>query len=181
VRGQGVSLGSKNYYKVLGLSTRATQIEIERAYRKKIKEAHFDRSKNRKEIELAYLILTDVAQKAMHDAVIDQYERKLEITAKIKKRKQRKIDRRTLVKIAAGLFIVAVLFFSFRYGYHLKSFSTGDVVYYKSDQRLLGTILEVQNNHSFGKMTKSAYKIRDGRGNFTWVPQDDVKASCYKK
>src|SRR5262245_31714392 len=118
---QGKRSGSKNYYRVLGLSSKATQEEIEHAYHKLIKEAHFDRTMNRKEIELAFLVLTDVAHKAMHDAVIDQDEKKLEITAKIQKRKTKKITVQQLAKIAIGLFVIAVIYFFFRFGYHLKS------------------------------------------------------------
>lgn len=178
--GQGKSTGARNYYTVLGLSPKASQVEIEHAYHKMIKEAHFNRSLNRKQIELAYLILTDVAQKAMHDAMIAQYEKKLEITAKIQQKQTKKLPVQTLAKIAVVLFVIAVAFFSFRYGYYLKTFSTGDIVYYKDSHRLLGTIVEVQSNHDFGKKRGGAYKIKGSDGKYFWVPQTDVKASCYK-
>jgi curved DNA-binding protein CbpA len=178
---QGKRSVSKNYYHVLGVSTKATQEEIEHAYHKMIKEAHFDRSLNRKEIELAFLVLTDVAHKAMHDAVIDQDEKKMEITAKIQKRKKKRITVQQLAKIAIGLFIVAVVYFFFRFGYHLKSFSSGDVVYYKASDSLLGTVVSVEENHNFGRAKMDAYKIKDPHGKIRWVPQTDVKSSCYKK
>lgn len=179
--GQGKSTGTKSYYKVLGLSSKATVQEIEHAYHKLIKEAHFNRTLKRKEIEMAYLILTDEAEKAVHDAVIAHDEKEMEITAKIQRRKEKVVTTKNLVQIAIGLFVIAIIFFSFRYGYQLKSFSPGDVVYYKDSHRLLGTIMEVQNNHDFGRVKKDAYKIKDSRGHFQWLPENDVKISCYKK
>lgn len=179
--GQGKSTGPKNCYKVLGVSLKATVQEIEHAYHKLIKEAHFNRSLNRKDIEMAYLILTDEAEKAMHDAVIAQDEREMEITAKIQRKNEKKVTTKTLAQIALGLFVIAVFFFFFRFGYKLKSFSSGDVVYYKESHRLLGTIVEVQDSHNFGRAKKDAYKIRDPNGHFLWIPQSDVKVSCYKK
>jgi hypothetical protein len=176
----GKTAGSKNYYKVLGLSTKATSEEIERAYHKMIKDAHFDRSLSRKQIQLAYLVLTDEAQKAMHDAMIAQEEKELEITAKIEQKKNRKrITVRQLAQIAIGLFVIAVIFLFFRYGYHLKSFSPGDKIYYKDSHKLLGTILEVNGNHDFGRAKKAAYKIKDPSGHILWIPKNDVKVSCY--
>jgi DnaJ-class molecular chaperone len=178
---KGKRTGFKNYYKVLGLSTRASQEEIEHAYNKMIKEAHFDRSKNRKEIEIAFLVLTDVAHKAMHDAVIDQDEKEMEITAKIQKKKEKKITVQQLAKIAVGLFVIAVFYFFFRFGYHLKSFSPGDAIYYKSSDSLLGTVVDVESDHDFGRTRMDAYKIKDSHGKILWIPQTDVKSSCYKR
>jgi curved DNA-binding protein CbpA len=179
--GQGKSTGSKNYYKVLGLSSTATSEEIERAYHKMIKNAHFDRSLSKKQIELAYLILTDEAHRAMHDAVIEHDEKEMEITAKIRNKKEMRLTVKNLVQIAIGLFIIAVAFFFFRFGYQLKSFSTGDTVYYKESHKLLGTIVEVQDRHDFGRASKAAYKIKSPSGQFIWIPKNDVKVSCYKK
>ena len=178
---QGKRTGSKNYYRVLGLSSKASQEEIEHAYHKMIKEAHFDRSMNRKEIEMAFLVLTDVAHKAMHDAVIDQDEKKMEITAKIQKRKQKKITVRQLAMIAVGLFVVGIFYYTFRFGYHLKSFSPGDAIYYKSSDSLLGTVVGVEGNHDFGNARLDAYKIKDPHGKIIFIPQTDVKSSCYKR
>lgn len=166
---------------MLGVSSKATFKEIEHAYHKLIKEAHFNRSLKRKDIEMAYLILTDEAQKAMHDAAIAHDEKEMEITAKIQRRSEKKVTTKTLAQIALGLFVIAVFFFFFRFGYKLKSFSPGDVVYYKESHKLLGTIVEVQDSHDFGRVKKDAYKIKYPNGHFLWVPKSDVKVSCYKK
>ena len=60
----------KNYYDILGVKTSATADEIKRAYRKLASQHHPDKGgdvKKFQEIEQAYRILSDPAQRQQYD------------------------------------------------------------------------------------------------------------------
>jgi molecular chaperone DnaJ len=63
----------KDYYKILGLSSSATEKEITKAYRKLAKENHPDshpgREEKFKEISAAYAVLSDTDKRASYDEV----------------------------------------------------------------------------------------------------------------
>jgi curved DNA-binding protein CbpA len=60
-----------DYYKILGVEPTATQIEIKRAYQKKLKKLHPDRTEQTKENIAKYKLLREAG-----DILSDQYERK---------------------------------------------------------------------------------------------------------
>ena len=62
---------AKNYYEILGVSPRASQVEVEAAYRRLAEELHPDRYPDRKEryltIQQAYSVLCDPKRRSAYD------------------------------------------------------------------------------------------------------------------
>lgn len=169
--------GSMNYYQVLRISPNSTQMEIDRAYHKLAKESRFDSSMSRKDIETAYRILSDPTKKALYDAALAEDTKKT--TTKIKKQRQPMgMDR--MITFLAVLVVIVCLFFGYRYGYLLKSFSAGDVLVYTATGKVIGTVIGEQDGHSFGGVSKDAYLIRTAKGDI-WLPKTQIKSTCQKK
>src|SRR6185295_17969174 len=67
-----------NYYKLLGVSKNASDIEIKKAYRKLALDFHPDRNKSKeaetkfKEINKAYEVLSDPKKKQTYDSMVHQ-------------------------------------------------------------------------------------------------------------
>ncbi|KAH7934235.1 hypothetical protein HPB49_023536 [Dermacentor silvarum] len=68
---------TKNYYKILGISTTASEEEIRKAYRKLALKYHPDKNKSSdaeeqfKDINEAYGVLSDKRKRHVHDSIID--------------------------------------------------------------------------------------------------------------
>jgi hypothetical protein len=169
--------GSMNYYQVLCISPSSTQVDIDRAYQKLVKESRFDATMSRKDIETAYRILSDPTQKALYDAALATDGKKTTIRMK----KQREpITMNKLIIVMLVLAVIGCIFFTYRYSYVLTSFSQGDVLVYKSTGKVIGTVVGEQSGHLFGKIAKDAYLIRTARGD-VWLPKAQIKLSCRKK
>jgi hypothetical protein len=169
-------------YEVLQVNPAASQVDIDRAYQRMVKESSYDTSINRKDIELAYRTLRDPTQRTLYDYSLSEDKKKVENTAKhkriaIKREKAFELLRYCVI----GLFIIAVAFWALRYGYHFKSYAVGDQVYYKSTDVYLGKILQIQSNHNFGGATTRAILIQTREGDQIWFPLGDMQYACYKK
>ena len=170
-------------YQILRVSATATHQEIQQAYQRLIKECRYNAQLNRKDIELAYRVLANPLQKAQYDAKLELLTKTDTIrTKRIKKIKSpTKLVHLTLTQktiFAVALFIVALLFYVFRYGYLLKSFSEGDVLYNKSTNKRVGKIIKIEEDHNFGLTRSDAYLIENAQGVEQWVPQDIIKSYC---
>jgi hypothetical protein len=171
-----------NFYKVLRVHSKVTQADLDRAYQHLVKESRYDNTINRKSIEIAYKILSDSTQRALYDASIAEDEKRREATAKSRRRrKQHQLSFKKLKAVALALTMIAVVFITYRFGYHLKIFSPGDEIYYSHSHQRLGTIVKEERNHNFGKVKQDAYLLRLSPEKTMWIPKTDVKAVCYSK
>jgi hypothetical protein len=171
-----------NFYQVLKVPCKATQNDLDRAYNQLIKESRYDNSINTESIEIAYRLLSDTAQRAAYDASIAEDEKRQETAGKLVRRKRkRELSVQRMKGMVIVLLILTTIFFVYRFGYYLKSFSIGDQIYYSYSNKFLGTIVQEESNHSFGKTSDGAYLIRIGPKKTIWVPKTDVKAVCYTK
>ncbi len=70
-RGKNIEMGSKDYYKILGVAKGASEEEIKKAYRKLAHQHHPDKTggdeKKFKEINEAYQVLSDAKKRAQYD------------------------------------------------------------------------------------------------------------------
>lgn len=171
-----------NFYKVLRVHAKVTQADIERAYQQLVRESRYDNTINRKSIEIAYRILSDSTQRVLYDASIAEDEKRRDAAAKVRnRRRKQKLTFKKLKVAASALSIIAFIFFIYRYGYYLKTFSPGDEIYYSHSHQRLGTIVKEEGNHNFGVTKQDAFLIRMGPEKTMWIPKTDLKASCYSK
>ena len=178
-------------YKVLKVPSSAKQIEIDKAYQKILKEAQYDPNIQVKQVELAYRILSDAAQRQVYD-VKAGYAKRDKKTGKIigpkgkgKGKSRSKLTTQDRIKIesntAVGLFIIMVVFMIFRFGFYLKSFEDGDILFFRDDNRYFGTLVKGESGHSFGHVKSDAYLIKLPSKDERWFPQSDVKSLCYTR
>ena len=187
-----------DYYQVLRIAPNASRKEIEQAYQRLLKEARYDTSIDRLQVENAYRILTDLVAKNRYD-VHQNFKTKRE-TRHAKNNSEsrgsfnliekiRNLTIHQLLVILAVTVAVAMAFYWFRFGYKVKAFQAGDVIYDSISHKPFGKILRVESNHAFGSKQMDAYHIElnpalDTYGSAqktVWLPQDNVKARCYKK
>jgi curved DNA-binding protein CbpA len=181
-------------YKVLKVPVDAKQIEIDRAYQKLIKEAQYDSSIKVKEVEIAYRILSEPAQRAIYDskkgitqAPVKGFKGvKAALTGKKKgKGKKGYVDykqrEKNLQKVAIGLLVIGLLYYFLRFGYELKNFDTGNKIYFKESNVLFGTLVKEEDDHKFSSGVSDAYQIRLPSDEVVWFPASDVKILCYGK
>ena len=169
-------------YEVLRVNSAASQVDIDRAYQRMVQESSYDTSLNRKDIELAYRTLRDPTQRTLYDYSLSEDKKKVETTAKHKKIEFRREKAFEVLRYCViGLFLIVAVFWGMRYGYHLKSYSVGDNIYYKSTDLPLGKIVKIQNDHLFGYMQKAGALIQTKDGDQVWYPMSDLKSACYSK
>jgi curved DNA-binding protein CbpA len=179
-------------YKVLKVPVDAKQIEIDRAYQKIIKEAQYDSSIKVKEVEIAYRILSDSAQRAIYDSkkgIVKKPEKGLKgLKSAIKGTKGKKskfVDHKQREKnlrlVAIFLLSLGLVYYFVRFGYHLKSFDTGNKIYFKDNNQLFGTLVKAEDNHKFASGVADAYHVRLPSDEMVWFPASDVKTLCYGK
>lgn len=171
-----------DYYEVLKLYAGATQVELDRAYQKLVKDARYDNSINQKDIELAYRTLSDPTQRALYDATQAERNQRTQATQRTARKKVVKVNRERVLKIAfAVLMLIALVYYPIRFGYQLKTFQVGDTLYFKDTSRYFGKISRIEDDHDFGIAKTDAYLIQVGSQNQVWWPAGDVKALCYAK
>jgi curved DNA-binding protein CbpA len=190
-----------DYYQVLRVAQNASRKEIEEAHQKLIKESRYDTSIDRRQVENAYRVLSDVTAKHKYDSrQVLKAKRNIRVQKlRLKKLKSLGeigfiawIQRRTLPQLLTTLAIVltiAIIFYSIRFGYLLREFQAGDILYDSLSKQQFGKILKVEENHNFGPKSVDAYQIelkaRLNRMNpsttVVWLPQDTVKQRCYTK
>ena len=176
-------------YQVLKVPSSAKQVEIDKAYQKLLKESQFDPSIQIKHVELAYRILSDATQRSLYD-VKAGYAKRDKKTGKIqtpsgKKKSKAKFSADKRVKMesnfAIGLFLVMVGYMIFRFGFMLRSFENGDILFFRDDNRYFGTLVRMESSHAFGLMKADAYLIKLPAKDERWYPQSDVKSLCYRR
>jgi curved DNA-binding protein CbpA len=186
-----------DYYQVLRVAPNASRKEIDEAYHRLLKESRYDTTIDKIQIENAYRVLSNLTAKHQYDA---RQTSKTRRTDRIKKaRKKRKplfllswLQKLTLTQLLVILGIglaIAMYVNVSKYGYLLKDFQAGDVLYDNISDAQFGKILKVEEDHSFGAKRGPAYQIelnpkmkRHGsKQNVIWLPQNSVKARCYKK
>lgn len=171
-------------YDRLRVSSTATQLEVDRAYHKMIKEADYDASINKKEVDEAYKTLGDPTKRALYDAAL-QEEGKRVYAVKKKTVKAAEIvaayKRRILwlTGIAAVLLLVTATFLFFRFGYLLKSFEAGDKVYTKTGQ-YYGKVVRMEKAHVFAADSKKDAYLLDTTYGPVWFPADQMKLIMVK-
>lgn len=185
-----------DYYHKLRIAPNASRKEIEQAYQRLLKESRYDTSIDRREIESAYKVLSDLSAKSQYDT---RQTTRLHKTTRIRKRDRFKefgfvtrlqnLTTRQLL-VALGICLTLMIsFYGFRYGHLLKNFQAGDVLYDRTTHEQFGKILKVTPNYVFGTKQLDAYQIQLDPAakravNFepvVWLPQDIVKLRCYKK
>jgi curved DNA-binding protein CbpA len=175
-------------YKVLKIPSSAKQVEIDKAYQKILKEAQYDPTIQIKQVELAYRILSDAAQRQVYDVKAGHVKRDKKtgkVITKGKGKAKSKYTSRDRVKIesniAVGLFVVMVVYMVFRFGFYLRKFENGDILFFRDDNRYFGTLVKGENSHAFGAIKSDAYLIKLPSKDERWYPQTDVKSLCYTK
>jgi curved DNA-binding protein CbpA len=190
-----------DYYQILRVAPNASRKEIEQAYQKLLKESRYDTSIDRLQIENAYRILSDLGSKNRYDTRQSLKSKRSDRAQKMRLRKIRAmgsvgifgwIQRRTLPQLLATLAVVltiAVIFYSVRYGYLLREFHAGDILYDTLTNEKFGKVLKVEVNHDFGSKKADAYQIELNPGvkrfnksaKIVWLTKDTVKRRCYKE
>jgi curved DNA-binding protein CbpA len=175
-------------YKVLKIPSSAKQIEIDKAYQKILKEAQYDPTIQIKQVELAYRILSDAAQRQVYDVKAGYVKRDKKtgkVITKGKGKGKSKYNAQQRIKIesniAIALFVIMVGYMIFRFGFYLKNFENGDILFFRDDNRYFGTLLSGESSHAFGPLKSDAYLIRLPSKDERWYPQSDVKSLCYTK
>jgi curved DNA-binding protein CbpA len=178
-------------YKVLKVPVDAKQIEIDRAYQKLVKEAQYDSSIQVKEVEIAYRILSDSAQRAIYDSKKGIVKAPVKgfkgVKAALTKKKGKKgfADHRqrekNLQMVAIVLFAIGLIYYLVRFGYNLKSFDPGNKIYFKESNVLFGTLVKAEDDHKFSSGISDAYQVRLPSEEVVWFPASDVKILCYGK
>jgi curved DNA-binding protein CbpA len=192
VSAEGVPRGTMglDLYVVLKIPSNAKQIEIDKAYQKLLKESQFDPAIQIKQVELAYRILSDAAQRQIYDVKAGYVKRdkktgKVITKGKSKAKSKSKYTSKDRVKIesniAIGLFLVMVVYMIFRFGFYLRNFEIGDILFFRDDNRYFGTLLKGENSHAFGPIKSDAYLIKLPSKDERWYPQTDVKSLCYTR
>lgn len=181
-----------DYYNVLRIGHNASRKDIAQAYERLMKESHYDSTIDKASVETAYRILSDIAAKAQYDARQTQKTKRIQNKERVSNKGslQSIMEWFTLPHMLAvlGVLLLATAgFYWLRFGYKLKDFQAGDVLFERSKNIRYGKILRVED-HSFGSTTERAYLIEIdksrplvGINNRTmWVQQDVIKACCYK-
>jgi curved DNA-binding protein CbpA len=175
-------------YKVLKVPASAKPVEIDKAYQKILKEAQYDPTIQIKQVELAYRILSDAAQRQVYDIKSGHVKRDKKTGKVITKGKGKGKSKYTSAdrvkiesNIAIGLFIVMVVYMIFRFGFYLKNFEDGDILFFRDDNRFFGTLVKGESSHAFGPIKSDAYLIKLPSKDERWFPQTDVKSLCYTK
>jgi curved DNA-binding protein CbpA len=175
-------------YKVLKIPSSAKQIEIDKAYQKILKEAQYDPNIQIKQVEIAYRILSDANQRSVYD-IKAGYAKRDKKTGKIqtkgKGKGKSKLTSNQRVKLesnfAIALFVVMVAYMLLRFGYTLRKFDSGDILFFRDDNRYFGTLVRLENGHAFGPLKADAYLIKLPSKDERWYPQSDVKSLCYRR
>jgi curved DNA-binding protein CbpA len=180
-------------YQVLKVPSNAKQVEIDKAYQKLLKESQFDPTIQIKHVELAYRILSDATQRSVYDikagyAKRDKKTGKMVSPSKKDKSKSKSksllsAERRVKIEsnFAVGLFLLMVAYMIFRFGFMLRSFENGDILFFRDDNRYFGTLVRGESSHAFGPMKADAYLIKLPSKDERWYPQSDVKSLCYRR
>ena len=175
-------------YKVLKIPSSAKPVEIDKAYQKILKEAQYDPTIQIKQVELAYRILSDAAQRQVYDIKAGHVKRDKKtgkVATKGKGKRKSKYTSTDRVKIesniAIGLFVLMVVYMIFRFGFYLRQFENGDILFFRDDNRYFGTLVKDESSHSFGPIKSDAYLIKLPSKDERWYPQSDVKSLCYTK
>jgi curved DNA-binding protein CbpA len=174
-------------YKVLKVPSSAKPVEIDKAYQKILKEAQYDPTIQIKQVELAYRILSDATQRQVYDIKAGHVKRDKK-TGKVITKKGKgksKYTSQDRIKIesnfAVGLFVVMVVYLIFRFGFYLRNFENGDILFFRDDNRYFGTLVKDEGSHAFGPIKADAYLIKLPSKDERWYPQTDVKSLCYTK
>lgn len=178
-----------DYYSILKIAPNASRKEIDEAFKRLMKECRYNAQLNRREIEAAFKILSNTSSRKAYDskkeervkidAAVGQMERRRS-RARARKSGPRFTFRQKVITLAV-LFPLAVVFYIYRFGYQVKQFEPGDVVYYKHSKQILGKIVAAEDNHDFGQAKLDAFLIEwDSSKKQDWVPQVNVKSSCFK-
>src|SRR5262249_4064910 len=141
-----------------------------------------------KQVELAYRILSDATQRQIYDikaGFVKRDKKTGKVVAKGKTKAKRKFTSHDRIKIESNtaivLFLIMVAYMIFRFGFYLRNFETGDLLFFRDDNRYFGTLMKGESSHSFGPMKSDAYLIKLPSKDERWYPQSDVKSLCYVK
>ena len=174
--------GLIDFYQILKVPSNAKQVDIDRAYQKMIKEARYDQTINRKQVETAYRTLSDATQRALYDATSAAKTKQAQVNQRIRERESR-VDRRfqrlTIVFIVS--LVIFIGYYTYRFGYYVKSFAPGDQLYFKDTGRYLGKIKEKDDQHGFGGDRRPAFLVITPDNQEIWYPSGDVKSLCEKR
>jgi len=175
-------------YKVLKVPSSAKQVEIDKAYQKILKEAQYDPTIQIKQVELAYRILSDAAQRQVYDikaGYVKRDKKTGKVITKGKGKGKSKYTSQDRIKIesniAVGLFVLMAVYMIFRFGFYLRKFEDGDILFFRDDNRYFGTLVKDESSHAFGPIKSDAYLIKLPSKDERWYPQTDVKSLCYTK
>ena len=180
---------AKSYYQILKVGMFATPEDIEEAYQRLMREAWVDKKIDREEVEKAYKVLIDPKEKTSYDAWLEEEIRRAEglkasgVGRQYSRAEPKKPFKVTLKQLSLTLlvvFLVAVGFFWWRFGYQLKGFHTGQTLIYKNTGEVVGTIIAEENDHSFGSVKSDAYLIRNKDRQF-WLPKYNAQTLCKAK
>jgi len=171
-----------DHYQILRLSRTASRTEIDNAFHRLMKEADYDSTLNASAIQNAYKVLSDPQRKAAYDNREKEKTVRLQAAEKVKAKTQKaeEIGLKTLIKIFVVLFAVVIAFSIYRFGYLLKTFSQGDVLYFNESNRRVGTIIAIENSHVFAPgVVRDAYLIQVDGDRRIWWTQKDAKSRCH--
>jgi curved DNA-binding protein CbpA len=181
-----------DYYVVLRLGRNATSRDITAAYQRLIKESKYDTTIDRLAVETAYRVLSDIASKAQYDARETlkskrlqgkEHGPKISVVAAIRAW----FTLPHLLAILGVLLLITIGYYWFRFGYKLKDFQAGDVLYHRDTNMRFGKILRVED-HDFSAGRGKGFLIEldksqpilGTKDRTSWFEQDTIKACCYR-
>jgi len=174
-----------NLYERLRVPGTASQLEIDRAYQQMVKEAGYDPSINRKELEAAYRTLGDPTKRALYDAGQLEERKKKSAAEKVqlKVRKDAAAEKSRPVKLAIGLAVLLLLgglYFPWRFSHRFQTFAPGDTLIMKSNGQYYGKVVKQEPAHVFQTgNAANAYLIDTDHGQ-VWTPAGDIQVLCAK-
>ena len=163
----------KGYYAALNVGPKACGQEIRLAY-ELLKQARKQGKRNldMAKIEAAYGVLGDVEQRRQYD-VGQRPPRKRNGPSRLH-------SVRLLLAITVVLLGILWIAFAPRIRAHLVSFDVGDDLYWRSTQKPLGEVVDIDQLHEFPEGTQSpAYQVQLASGaTAVWFPARDLNANC---
>jgi curved DNA-binding protein CbpA len=173
-------------YQRLRVASTASQLEIDRAYQQMVKEAGYDTSIDRKDVEAAYRTLGDPTRRALYDAAQLEERKKRAATEKVqlKIKKAAASNRNRTIGLVATLVVLillAGLYLPWRYGNSFNTFDPGDSLALRSSGKYFGRVIKEESSHNFGSgFSGGAYLVDTGKAQ-VWFPARDIQALCEKK
>ena len=169
-------------YGLLKVPQNVKPADLDRAYQKLVRDARYDNSINRKDIEKAYRLLSDPTQRALYDATLAEKGKLLQASQRTKRIQLKAVHKDRWPRWALVILVILLLaYYPLRFGFYLKKFDTGDQLYFRDSGQYFGKVVKSERNHKFATMSADALLVNTAVTGEIWFPAYDVKSLCIKK